>query len=61
MPRSPTDRLPAVDAKIDAKTGRLICASIGLQLRRDFDIDETPMPHRLALLLSDVQDREAEA
>jgi hypothetical protein len=59
MPRSPTDRPAAVDAKIDAKTGRLICATIGLQLRRDFDVDEKPMPDRLALLLDEMQQVEA--
>jgi hypothetical protein len=60
MPPTPADRPAAVETKIDAKTGRLISATIGLQLRRDFDLDEKPMPYRLALLLDGMQRGEAE-
>jgi hypothetical protein len=55
MPRSPTDRPAAVEAKINAKTSRLICATIGLRLQRELDNDETALPRRLALLLDEIQ------
>jgi len=59
MPRSPTDSPAAVEARIDAKTGRLICATIGQQLR--LDADDKPLPYGLALLLEKIQRGEAKS
>jgi hypothetical protein len=53
-------RPAAVDAKIDTKTSRLICAAIGLQLQRELNSDETVLPRRLALLLDKIQRADAE-
>lgn len=56
MPMLPTDRPDAVDTK----TGRLICATIALRLRRELDAESEPLPRRLAVLLNEIQQRDDE-
>lgn len=51
MPTSANDLPPAVDVQ----TGRLICTTIALQLRQEFDEAPSTLPLRLAVLLERIQ------